>query len=1200
MNKSKSVEVRMLTGAILDGESTNKWSLFNKTRISFLVCLQFDDLKQPVGVAEWEVKGGNNGSVSIFSEENGCLTWQESFDVDPVSQPGYIAIERVIYGKKKEFNPVSVKALVNPWSGLVGSEPAVVNPLLSPLVPRMAFQDSVENLKKGELFFKEVRYEFFSTPMRLNLSLFPQLKTTAMDGKETYIEIKSGVVNLKIQIFYQSNKEKSAVPVSKIIALENLKFEGGLLVLQNLQPDWNGGLSKNAGQYFIQLSGEPVGSAVGMQPFSHTFSVGPYQRLAGGVTPYQPDLAIVMGMEGGKEARSGDTIVGNVRSDVGPMAGSAHLVFSLGKIRGQPGSVNMDQAAGEDPLQRTKLIQFSLPVQPETLSKESLEGRLFTVSSLSDAKNNFSVRVVGGYLIWTDIIKYSYVKRFQPLNFEISVTHVETGKSIKKGFKVTPGENSYFVIDDKIGTNFYGSLVKGTKPFLYLSTTCFENGERTFSIDPGSLALSQVKLYKTFEFTPKVEFLTVFSPDLKSEDLIAGAYQITMAFYSREYFLDGNISTLQKPLAVTRKVIDHIGSTSKAEFEVKFLPIYANMMGFAVIQMDFFDRKKNRVIPKEELGMGPSAQVFEVDINGQGCSVVPARINTKNFLGSSVAKNMIEDPNFNLISIADQWGEEEEGLKQKLIEKNKNQDPRMSSDWNNYAIDMGLTPVELNNQTDLTKYGFTKDTTLSEVEEALDCAYKVNYQKFGNGAKCMYDFKNGNPQFLLYKAITKHWGEELTKQSDKEWNKRIKNDPRMITERIKSLRMSPGTKFIKRQKDLLRDLMSDFYSDPSKVGWVFRVQKFVYPYQLTKLENLSGFGERTTRTIQLKSVVQSIFGYEKLDDIGGVVGTTLSFKKPILSTNGQTNGALVEGAGVDAAGGTMGGSGGGAVGITPHKKFGSDLYSKLDFSKKGGTFRWEAFYETMDTTAAYDQSVDFQMEDIHLNVEFASYRTCYSVEASLNVAAFNEDQKGSSRWKNLNFSLDYNEAYKPKFFFCLPVKNETKTLQETYYFLTNLPPEHSLLLNNKSIINRFFLILRGKNQYDYFIKNLGNQTEKIYRNIWDPEMRITEPVAATFLKIKAQSFLMNQEVYPGLMMDELPTNDSYDTIENLDSWWTGAKRKFRNAVDYYFNPLYAFGNGSYKTPAKRDIFYQNGSECRVYNEQWRDGFPCTGQPEETP
>ncbi len=109
----KEMKGQSLSTEVYAGSAIPKSRSFN-----FESCLNDIYKRQPIVDRFFKVSGGKKG-FQIRSDKRGCITWQESFDYDPVADARFIRIKRLVEGIDVHKGQRPVEFAINPWAGTV-------------------------------------------------------------------------------------------------------------------------------------------------------------------------------------------------------------------------------------------------------------------------------------------------------------------------------------------------------------------------------------------------------------------------------------------------------------------------------------------------------------------------------------------------------------------------------------------------------------------------------------------------------------------------------------------------------------------------------------------------------------------------------------------------------------------------------------------------------------------------------------------------------------------------------------------------------------------------------------------------------------------------------------------------------------------------------------------------------------------------
>lgn len=217
---SYGLEAVDVSGGVQDAETLEGWSLPTRRRINFYACLVDDQRRVPATPGSFEIRGGP-ARVVTSTDDRGCLRWSEDFVFNALARPVYLELRRTVIGLEKPFSnaELPLEIAVNPWSGLNGSEPAVVY-LKFASVPRkvrgdnstlgvlsdssMEAQARVALTSLGGFELVGLNYEPISP--RISLTAQPQFLVTDLQGGTGSVAVREGFFDVQIHLIREKDR----------------------------------------------------------------------------------------------------------------------------------------------------------------------------------------------------------------------------------------------------------------------------------------------------------------------------------------------------------------------------------------------------------------------------------------------------------------------------------------------------------------------------------------------------------------------------------------------------------------------------------------------------------------------------------------------------------------------------------------------------------------------------------------------------------------------------------------------------------------------------------------------------------------------------------------------------------------------------------------------------------------------------------
>ncbi len=1165
--KERTLAISRLQAELQSSKSTTAWSLISQREFNVTVCLEDQARAERVGESKWRVEGAGL-KKNLTSTVDGCLTWLEVVDFEPTVQPIYIPFERKIINLSGEYDAFSFDLRLNPWSGLIGSEPAFNDPRF-PQEVKVAPKDqalialaglSPSQSSTGGLYVRSVRHTFKGFQNGLSLEFSPELKTLNMDGSVSIQAIDHGRITARAEVLYASEAGTELVPIHKTIEVQNLNFKEGRVFLENLDMSDMQPLIKHKGTYYLRLQLIALDAPSHLKSFEDLFVIGTYDSLGSSDSPLAPKeinrkvdrskLTLAPSVAKPATTEKPNTKAGTSSQVPSPAEIAAQnqqtgMSFQLGAI-----GPAMDKITDENTLYRHVSLTLHVDVMGTNPNGGSMDGEEFEITPLDKTSAApYKKTVQNGQLLWRDVIKHNYYERTDSLKRSIQFKHLRTGKTFVKTADLTPWVRFMVLfVDDDQRNNPTDVRVNTFKQdfVLKLESPCFTQDQRSFSVDPLKLDL-KIKLPTTFRFNPTIRRYDEPIFGMNSfEGLRAGYYLLTMAVYNMD--VD---DPFNHPITVAQKIVHHFGGNLSGQFDLALSDLsFARLRNFAVVDLQILDPETLKladgkavdamtaytqglpvtgaqIVPREKLGLRLPVHVFPFTPSVDNCQSVNA---PQNFEAAQVKKLVeeIESKKIDLLAVARKWSENQ---KAKVITSAQKEEWE-NTGWRQAADRWGFTPYEVKSKADIPQFGFQHETSAEELETALECFYQVNEQNDDMPAKCQY--RIGAPIWKFCQAMGIYWADTAERE--------------------------------KLANGMFRHLTPMFFNhcfNKNESRKFVRVRKYLHPYELKKTEKLELIGGYSSDvSVRSAALLGTDFGSETMHENAVNFAVKLFGAKAKMTGNGQD--ALKKMSEVASR----------AAGIRPEDALSGEIMQQFEAISYGikklnpkanlsagvegsylqSSFRWAFNYQIPYVLGLLNMSSTLTIEETRLELDIERSRSCYSVEPDITP----------DEWEALLIDQPYETGYRPRLYICFPPKDGAQKIVERYYFVYN-NPDQGVMLDNQAASNRWFLTFRGERDYHVFLQNLRAQYDLIYRG----EERIPEPIMHAIDNMRVSS-LLNRPVFPGVMSAPRPGDENFDRRDNLESDTT----KFLRWISHTFNPWENYGGNNTN---------QNNPEDRVYN-----------------
>ncbi len=245
--------VESVDGTVVDETVIPRWNIPTERRFNLKVCVRNlagrDDIHNHPFEIVTEAK-----AYRTVTDGQGCAHWTEIVPFDYLAQPTFVRAKRVIRSLGKQRGEVEFLVAINPWSGLLGSEPGVVDINYGRnTVPRIADMDvnasalRTASARRTELEIETIKYELqMNSPSAqqdasLHIEFNPSLVLKKMSGENDRRRLERGLLEvtpyvLRLNLDGTStliHQELRPVPVEikngVVVYHQGIKFAGARL-----------------------------------------------------------------------------------------------------------------------------------------------------------------------------------------------------------------------------------------------------------------------------------------------------------------------------------------------------------------------------------------------------------------------------------------------------------------------------------------------------------------------------------------------------------------------------------------------------------------------------------------------------------------------------------------------------------------------------------------------------------------------------------------------------------------------------------------------------------------------------------------------------------------------------------------------------------------------------------------------------------
>ena len=281
-----SFYVEKLSGNFMSETFATEISIPKQRTYTFKACLK--DLKKskpiinhPFAIAEI--------NQELKTDASGCLSWNESFDFNFLTEPSFVKMERSIQSKGIHTGTEKIQYAINLWDiesykEIVDLSKTSVTPLFegekaSQKIKGASLDSSYDLwLEDGRLFVTDEKLgsEF---QLKYDLSLQPYIKYKKTSGEIVNYQLKHGLFKGKIEViqrYFDGGASENQYQTLADETFDNAKMEKGILSVNKVLTF---SAVPSRGNIYVRLSLEPQNNISGLKDFTGIFPVGDYKNI---------------------------------------------------------------------------------------------------------------------------------------------------------------------------------------------------------------------------------------------------------------------------------------------------------------------------------------------------------------------------------------------------------------------------------------------------------------------------------------------------------------------------------------------------------------------------------------------------------------------------------------------------------------------------------------------------------------------------------------------------------------------------------------------------------------------------------------------------------------------------------------------------------------------------------------------------------
>lgn len=294
-----------VSGTAVVSENIPTWMIPNRMHFSFNACLYNRAVNQPIRLQWFKIELGDGTYAREKTGPDGCLTWSEEVNFNPIAKTTYLAWDRAIIGEGVNRGRVTVPLAISPWAVFVergeGLQPVV--DMRIPTIPESyIFRDksafvtvlngfstdlgAASNQRITNLFAEDIKVQSIplqynqdgSADFELKINLTPQFTTEGIIGRKWPVKSNQGKYRvyafLISESLYQGKVYReilnTAIPMDEVETRTG-QIQASVRTKIKKQPF--------GGKIYLALRVDPIEGPMGLGPLEAMYDIGEYGNL---------------------------------------------------------------------------------------------------------------------------------------------------------------------------------------------------------------------------------------------------------------------------------------------------------------------------------------------------------------------------------------------------------------------------------------------------------------------------------------------------------------------------------------------------------------------------------------------------------------------------------------------------------------------------------------------------------------------------------------------------------------------------------------------------------------------------------------------------------------------------------------------------------------------------------------------------------
>lgn len=603
-------------GSVVNESIIAGWDIPYERRFNLSACLKSLSGREDIVNHAFEISGDER-AYTRSTDSHGCVNWTEIVGFDYLAQPTFINLKRQIKSLGKQRGTVEFTVAINAWSGLLGSEPPVVD-LKRGTVTRIMDSDagltalrarSRESAVELEIETLDYRLQL-NNPSRtqdavLHLEFKPSLILKDMSGKTVRQSLERGKFKVTAYLLRLDEGDRKTL-VHKMITPVDVALKNGNAIFDTPLKFENVKLDAQKA-YALALHVTADGGPAFIADYSRVYDIPTFASLQGGT----------LSLTSQSKAEAGEfdfqTYLRGVRGLTEPTVSEAGGgFFTIGRINGGNNGI-----IDESMMQRRVKLSLSTDVRWAS-NLSPLQGRKFKIYSMQTGAGG-QRRVItpkgatdpDGMLYWEDEVVHSMYRKQERMKFDITIEDELTGRKVTQCIVTNPWDFWATFFRDCNELNEPSTVVTQPLissvpkvPLLKIDGLCMARTDSQIS-DSAILDMIQpdLSLMTKHRYNLQLSAMVLRYDDLRTglqtpgEAMRGGWWLLSIAVYKNSP-ASGSVGTAGangelEPVYTMEKAICNPGTSPAAEIEVALKELgLMDRNNYIAIQIKPLDQKK--------------------------------------------------------------------------------------------------------------------------------------------------------------------------------------------------------------------------------------------------------------------------------------------------------------------------------------------------------------------------------------------------------------------------------------------------------------------------------------------------------------------------------------------------------------------------------------------------------------------------------